>query len=197
MVEDSLEMKDRDILLRVDSRELLVAVGGLPAVGDREHGCNHGGNITASMERDIVWVGMHTIPTIIRGCMDTTGDSRWDIRGGGPNSPHMRQAASTGQYKGGTRGIHLPPLGMGGIEQPMTKKGGKAMHGDRPQKQHQGGRGRGGHREEPRRKGGLWEVRGHRSHQRDQQGVQIGQHRGSRQGAPQLTSSRLIHLPQR
>ena len=153
MVEDSLETKDRDILLRVDSRELLAAVGGLPAVGDKEHGCNHGGNITASMERDIVWAGMHTIPTIIRGCMDTTGDSRWDIRGGGPNSPHMRQAASTGQYKGGTRGTHLPPLGMGGIEQPMTKKGDKATHGDRPQKQGQGGRGRAGLRGEPRRKG--------------------------------------------
>ena len=54
VVEDSLEMKDRDIPLRVDSREPLAAVGGLPVVGDREHGCKHGGNITASMERDIV-----------------------------------------------------------------------------------------------------------------------------------------------
>jgi hypothetical protein len=82
---------------------------------------------------------MHTIPMSIRGCMDITEDSRWDIRGGGPNSLHMRQAASTGQYKGGTRGTHLPPLGMGGIEQPMTKKGDKATHGNRPQKQEQGG----------------------------------------------------------
>jgi hypothetical protein len=89
IVEDSLEMKDRDILLRVDSRELLAAVGGLPEVGDKEHGCNHGGSITASMEMDIVWEGIHTIPTSIRGCMDTTEDSRWDIRGGGPISPHM------------------------------------------------------------------------------------------------------------
>ena len=63
----SSEMEDRGTLLRADPRELQAAVGGLPGVGDREHGCNHGGNITVSMERDIVWVGMHTIPTIIRG----------------------------------------------------------------------------------------------------------------------------------
>ena len=31
------------------------------------------------------------------------------------------------------------PLGMEGIKHPMTKKGDKATHGDRPQKQGQGG----------------------------------------------------------
>ena len=154
MVEDSLEMKDRDILLRVDSRELLAAVGGLPEVGDKEHGCNHGGSITASMEMDIVWEGIHTTPMSIRGCMDITEDSRWDIRGGGPNSLRMRQAASMGQYKGGIRDTPLRPLGMDRISSHpmMSKKGHKATHGEMTQRQGQGERGRARLCGEPRRK---------------------------------------------
>ena len=67
VVEASSEMKDRGTLLRADPREFLAAVGGLPGVGDREHGCNHGGNRIVSMEWDIIWVGMRTTPMIIRG----------------------------------------------------------------------------------------------------------------------------------
>ena len=63
----SSEMEDRGTLLRADPRELPAAVGGLPGVGDREYGCNHGGNRIVSMERDTTWVGMCTTPTIIRG----------------------------------------------------------------------------------------------------------------------------------
>ena len=44
-----------------------------------------------------------------------------------------------GQYKGGIRDTPLLPLGTEGFKRPMTKKGYKATHGDRPQKQGQGG----------------------------------------------------------
>ena len=67
--------------------------------------------------------------------MDTMGDNRWDIRGGGLNSPHTGQEVSMGQYKGGIRDIPLLPLGMDGFRHPMIKKGYKAMHRERPQKQ--------------------------------------------------------------
>ena len=67
VVEVSSEMEDRGTPLRADPRGLLVAVGGLPGVGDREHGCNHGGNRIVSVEWDIIWVGMRTTPMTIRG----------------------------------------------------------------------------------------------------------------------------------
>ena len=118
-----------------------------------------------------------------------------------PEIPPLGTGSQYGTVQGGYQGHPLRPLGMDGISShPMKfKKGHKATHGEMPQRQGQGERGRARTRGGPSRKrrhrkrwlkgqrvarslGAREQARVHRSRQRDPEGVTPKRHKGSRQG---------------